>query len=444
MVDFKQMVYVAGRRQVLPRRRSAARTRRRWTSAAPSSAIASPSAPRSPTGSRTPDVVKELRRSHPARGRQGFTVFFTGLSGSGKSTIANVLLSKLLELGGRPVTILDGDLVRKNLSSELGFSKEHRDINIRRIGYVASEITKHRGIAVCAPIAPYDDIRKEVRAMIAAPRRLHPGARQHQRRRVREARPQGPVRQGPRRHHQRVHRHQRPVRCAGRRRSRHRHAEALPPKKPPRKSTCGWKRKATSVPKSKTPRSKAQRRLLQKQSQLRPSAAGFGNSWYRKSTRIKPPTSYLSLFDRLPTWLFDHLPFASHDDLRHLTLLAQSRPRNASAGLQASQPCRPSSHTKLRSSPSSPSPPLAFFASASNLFIAFLGKVFFVTWTVYSSIVPSLAIDPFQRCTPCDRIAELDIPHHHAAFLLRLSLLITAFGTCRRTSLAPSPAASSR
>jgi sulfate adenylyltransferase len=114
------------------------------------------------------NVVKELRRSHPARARQGFTVFFTGLSGSGKSTIANVLLSKLLQLGGRPVTILDGDLVRKNLSSELGFSKEHRNLNIKRIGYVAAEITKHRGIAVCAPIAPYDDIRKEVRAMIQA------------------------------------------------------------------------------------------------------------------------------------------------------------------------------------------------------------------------------------------------------------------------------------
>ncbi len=112
-------------------------------------------------------VVKELRRSHPARARQGFTVFFTGLSGSGKSTIANVLLSKLLQLGGRPVTILDGDLVRKNLSSELGFSKEHRNINIKRIGYVAAEITKHRGICIAAPIAPYDDIRKEVRAAIA-------------------------------------------------------------------------------------------------------------------------------------------------------------------------------------------------------------------------------------------------------------------------------------
>jgi sulfate adenylyltransferase len=115
-----------------------------------------------------PDVVKELRRSHPPRGRQGFSVFFTGLSGSGKSTIANVLLSKLLELGGRPVTILDGDLVRKNLSSELGFSKEHRDINIRRIGYVASEITKAGGIAVCAPIAPYDSTRKDVRDVVSA------------------------------------------------------------------------------------------------------------------------------------------------------------------------------------------------------------------------------------------------------------------------------------
>jgi sulfate adenylyltransferase len=113
-----------------------------------------------------PEVVAELRRSHPPRHKQGFTVFFTGLSGSGKSTIANVLLVKLLEMGGRPVTLLDGDLVRKHLSSELGFSKEHRNINIRRIGFVASEITKNGGIAICAPIAPYDAIRKENRALI--------------------------------------------------------------------------------------------------------------------------------------------------------------------------------------------------------------------------------------------------------------------------------------
>jgi sulfate adenylyltransferase len=113
-----------------------------------------------------PEVVQELRRSFPPRHNQGVTIFFTGLSGSGKSTIANVLLTKFLETGGRPVTILDGDLVRKHLSSELGFSKEHRDINIRRIGYVASEITKNGGIAICAPIAPYDATRKAVREMI--------------------------------------------------------------------------------------------------------------------------------------------------------------------------------------------------------------------------------------------------------------------------------------
>ncbi|HKD65657.1 MAG TPA: bifunctional sulfate adenylyltransferase/adenylylsulfate kinase [Candidatus Binataceae bacterium] len=113
-----------------------------------------------------PDVAKELKRSYPPRHRQGFTVFFTGLSGSGKSTIANALLVKFLEIGGRPVTLLDGDLVRKHLSSELGFSKEHRDINIRRIGFVASEIAKNGGIAICAPIAPYDSVRKEVRRMV--------------------------------------------------------------------------------------------------------------------------------------------------------------------------------------------------------------------------------------------------------------------------------------
>jgi sulfate adenylyltransferase len=113
-----------------------------------------------------PDVVTELRRTHPPRPRQGFTVFFTGLSGAGKSTIANAFLVKLLEMGGRPVTLLDGDIVRKNLSSELGFSREHRDLNILRIGFVASEITKNGGIAICAPIAPYDATRKQVREAV--------------------------------------------------------------------------------------------------------------------------------------------------------------------------------------------------------------------------------------------------------------------------------------
>jgi sulfate adenylyltransferase len=114
-----------------------------------------------------PEVARELRRTHPPRDKAGFTVFFTGLSGSGKSTIANVLLVKFLEMGGRPVTLLDGDIVRTELSSELGFSKEHRDLNIRRIGFVASEITKNGGVAICAPIAPYLATRQQVRETIA-------------------------------------------------------------------------------------------------------------------------------------------------------------------------------------------------------------------------------------------------------------------------------------
>lgn len=113
-----------------------------------------------------PEVVEELRKAYPPRSRQGFTVFFTGLSGAGKSTIARALAVKLMEMGSRRVTLLDGDIVRKHLSSELGFSREHRDINIRRIGFVASEITKNGGIAVCAPIAPYQATRRDVRAMI--------------------------------------------------------------------------------------------------------------------------------------------------------------------------------------------------------------------------------------------------------------------------------------
>ncbi|TQV77045.1 bifunctional sulfate adenylyltransferase/adenylylsulfate kinase [Aliikangiella marina] len=112
------------------------------------------------------EVVSELRKRYPARHKQGLTVFFTGLSGSGKSTIANALLTKLMEMGDRSITLLDGDVVRKHLSSELGFSKEHRNLNIQRIGYVASEITKNGGIAICAPIAPYKATRRHVREMI--------------------------------------------------------------------------------------------------------------------------------------------------------------------------------------------------------------------------------------------------------------------------------------
>ena len=114
-----------------------------------------------------PEVAKELKKSRPPLQERGFTIFFTGLSGSGKSTIANGLLIKFLEEGSRPVTLLDGDIVRTHLSSELGFSKEHRSLNVQRIGFVASEITKNGGIAICAPIAPYEHDRVKNRDLIS-------------------------------------------------------------------------------------------------------------------------------------------------------------------------------------------------------------------------------------------------------------------------------------
>ncbi|MFZ0482390.1 MAG: bifunctional sulfate adenylyltransferase/adenylylsulfate kinase [Desulfobacterales bacterium] len=124
------------------------------------------------TGRRIPEwaaiteVVAELKKAYPSPDKQGFTIFFTGLSGAGKSTIAKVLYARFLEIGDRPVTLLDGDIVRRNLSSQLSFSKEDRDTNVRRIGFVAGEITKNRGIAICAPIAPYNGTRAEIRNAI--------------------------------------------------------------------------------------------------------------------------------------------------------------------------------------------------------------------------------------------------------------------------------------
>lgn len=114
-----------------------------------------------------PEVIEEVRKVVKPPEERGLTLFFTGLSGSGKSSVANAVLVRIMELGGRAVTLLDGDIVRQNLSAELGFSKQDRDTNIRRIGYVASEITRHGGMAICAPIAPYADTRRFVRAMIS-------------------------------------------------------------------------------------------------------------------------------------------------------------------------------------------------------------------------------------------------------------------------------------
>jgi sulfate adenylyltransferase len=113
------------------------------------------------------NIVSELKKTYPPKLKRGFTVFFTGLSGSGKSTIAKSLYSKLMEIGSRPVTLLDGDIVRTHLSSELGFSKNHRNLNIKRIGFVASEITKNKGAAICAPIAPYEESRNYVKDIIS-------------------------------------------------------------------------------------------------------------------------------------------------------------------------------------------------------------------------------------------------------------------------------------
>ena len=119
-----------------------------------------------PSWATFPEVLEALKKSYPPRSQQGLTLFFTGFSGSGKSTLAKIIYAKFIEEGNRPVTLLDGDVVRLNLSSELGFSRRDRNINVRRIGYVASVITKNRGVAICAPIAPYREIRREVRRTI--------------------------------------------------------------------------------------------------------------------------------------------------------------------------------------------------------------------------------------------------------------------------------------
>lgn len=114
-----------------------------------------------------PDAVAEVVDFElPDPDEQGLVLFFTGLSGSGKSTLARALHDVVLEQGMRTVTSLDGDVVRRNLSAGLTFSKEDRETNIRRIGWVAAEISRHRGVAICSPIAPFDSTRKQVRQMV--------------------------------------------------------------------------------------------------------------------------------------------------------------------------------------------------------------------------------------------------------------------------------------
>jgi sulfate adenylyltransferase len=167
ILPFRQMVYVVDADAYLPedevpygartRVISGTRLRRQLDQGRPLPAWFTPAA-----------VARELRRSRPSRAEQGVTIFLTGLPSAGKSTIANVLQVRILEGGGRGVTLLDGDLVRKHLSAGLGFSKEDREQNVHRIGFVAAQVTKHRGVAICAQIAPYDAPRKAVRAMVEA------------------------------------------------------------------------------------------------------------------------------------------------------------------------------------------------------------------------------------------------------------------------------------
>lgn len=118
-----------------------------------------------PEGGLPPAVEAAVARFTPSPLQRGVVLLFTGLSGSGKSTVARALAARLMELGPRRVTLLDGDLVRRSLSSELGFSREHRDLNVRRIGWVAAEIGRHGGAAVACPIAPYESSRRAAREM---------------------------------------------------------------------------------------------------------------------------------------------------------------------------------------------------------------------------------------------------------------------------------------
>lgn len=166
MVPLKEMVYVENKAQYIPKE-----------DASPDMQIKSISSPELkrrlekdleiPSWFSYPEVVNELKKAFPPRSKQGVTIFITGLSGSGKSTLAKVLMVKFMEMRDRPVTLLDGDIVRQNLSSELTFSKKHRNLNITRIGFVASEITKNGGIALCAPIAPYEESRLANRELIS-------------------------------------------------------------------------------------------------------------------------------------------------------------------------------------------------------------------------------------------------------------------------------------
>ena len=181
--------------------------------------------PRARTSDLTrPTIQAIVDRDLPEPGEQGLVLFFTGLSGSGKSTLARALMDRVLEQGERTVTSLDGDVVRRHLSAGLGFSREDRETNITRIGWVAAEIARHGGVAICSPIAPFASTRAHgARHGRGGRRRVLPRARGHPPRGVRAARPQGALRQGPPGRDPRLHRHLLALRGARRRRGPRRH-----------------------------------------------------------------------------------------------------------------------------------------------------------------------------------------------------------------------------
>lgn len=166
MVPFKELCYAPKRRQFIVREEGQANEESCESISPRQLAHRLAHGEEIPDWFTYPGVLEALRKIHPPRSQQGITLFFTGLSGAGKSTIARIMYGKFIEEGSRPVTLLDGDIVRQHLSSELGFSKPHRDLNVRRIGFVASEITKNGGVAICAPIGPYAGTRRAVREMI--------------------------------------------------------------------------------------------------------------------------------------------------------------------------------------------------------------------------------------------------------------------------------------
>ena len=166
MVPFEEMVYVKERKVYCPRS-ELSKDETPCTLSGTALRDALRNNQEVPAWFSFPEVMKELRCAYPPKHQQGFTLFFTGLSGAGKSTIAQGVLARLMSEDRRKITVLDGDVVRRHLASELGFSKAHRDLNVQRMGFVASEVTKAGGIVICAAIAPYAEARAMNRQLIS-------------------------------------------------------------------------------------------------------------------------------------------------------------------------------------------------------------------------------------------------------------------------------------